>query len=35
MAEARRSKDDAQRDHAKRVLLWLFVGVLVLVGSLG
>lgn len=35
MAEARRTKDVAQKDHAKRVLLWLFVGVLVLTGSLG
>lgn len=35
MAEARRTKDVAQKDHAKRVLLWLFVGILVLVGSLG
>ncbi len=35
MAEARRTKDVAQKDHAKRVLLWLFVGILVLTGSLG
>lgn len=35
MAEARRTKEDAQKDHAKRVLLWLFVAILVLTGALG
>ncbi|MGO1166452.1 MAG: protein translocase subunit SecD [Janibacter sp.] len=35
MAEARRTKDVARKDHAKRVLLWLLAGILVLVGALG
>lgn len=35
MAERRRSKDNAQRDHAKRTLMWLFAGLIVLTGGLG
>ncbi len=35
MAEARRTKDVARKDHATRILVWLFVGIIVLVGALG
>ncbi|WP_435198468.1 protein translocase subunit SecD [Janibacter sp. GS2] len=31
----RRTKDVARKDHAKRILLWLFAGILVLLGGLG
>lgn len=33
--ERRRSKDTAHKDHAKQVLVWLFAGMIVLVGALG
>ena len=35
MAERRRSKDTARKDHAKRTLMWLFAGIIVLTGALG
>lgn len=35
MAERRRSKDNARKDKAKRTLLWLFAGIIVLTGALG
>ncbi|KRE37063.1 hypothetical protein ASG73_12220 [Janibacter sp. Soil728] len=35
MAERRRSKDTARKDHAKRTLVWLFAGIIVLTGALG
>ena len=35
MAERRRSKDNARKDHAKRTLMWLFAGIIVLTGALG
>ena len=35
MAEARRTKDVARKDHAKRVLVWLFAGIIVLISALG
>ena len=35
MAERRRTKDVARKDHAKRTLVWLFAGIIVLTGALG
>ncbi|CAM3916924.1 protein translocase subunit SecD [Janibacter anophelis] len=35
MAERRRTKEIARRDNAKRTLVWLFAGIIVLVGALG
>ncbi|MDN5716160.1 MAG: protein translocase subunit SecD [Janibacter sp.] len=35
MAERRRSKDTARKDQAKRTLVWLFAGIIVLTGALG